>query len=105
MAMKSKKTETLRGKTPPNDDFGPQVDEIIESRLEIADAAPGAGTGIKRRVPVPRGDAAPTEGFGLQVDGKIKSKHETAAAANDAGTNIKRKFPVVQVIVFDAANG
>jgi len=52
-----------------------------------------------------RGNALPTEGFGLVVDGKIKSQYDTSKAALTAGLKLKQNFPVVQVIVFDAAEG
>jgi hypothetical protein len=50
-------------------------------------------------------NALPVEGFGLLVDGKIKSQYETQGAALKAGLELKQKFPMVQVALFDAAEG
>ena len=50
-------------------------------------------------------NALPVEGYGVLIDGKIKSHYATSEDAVKAGQDIKRKFPMVQVMLFDAANG
>jgi hypothetical protein len=43
--------------------------------------------------------------FLLQVDGQTKSSHATSEAAEKAGTVIKNGYPILQVAVYDSAEG
>jgi hypothetical protein len=52
-----------------------------------------------------RANVRPIDGYVLQVDGKWKQRYETSDEAVAAGEKLKAKFPVVQVAVYDAAEG
>ena len=43
--------------------------------------------------------------FRLQVDRQTKGSYTTREAAESAGLAIKRIFPILQVVVYDAAEG
>jgi len=52
-----------------------------------------------------RANARPTDGYVLSVDGKWKQRYDTSAEAMAAGEKLKEKFPVIQISVYDAAEG
>ena len=43
--------------------------------------------------------------FQLQVDGQTKASFTTPEAAEEAGLAIKKAYPILQVAVYDAAEG
>ena len=43
--------------------------------------------------------------FRLQVDRQTKGSYTTLEAAESAGLAIKKTFPILQVVVYDAAEG
>jgi hypothetical protein len=47
----------------------------------------------------------PVDGFVLSVDGKLKARYETSADAMTAASKLKQSYPVIQVAVYDAAEG
>lgn len=52
-----------------------------------------------------RADIPPASGFVLTVDGHFKTKYETAKAAQEAGHALKAKYGMLQIQIYDAANG
>jgi hypothetical protein len=52
-----------------------------------------------------RANARPTDGYVLSVDGKWKQRYDSAPEAMAAGEKLKAKFPVIQISVYDAAEG
>jgi len=52
-----------------------------------------------------RADRPPTEGFVTVVDGHFKSEFDTVDAAEAAGRKLKAAYPMLQVEIYDAANG
>ncbi len=52
-----------------------------------------------------RANVRPTDGYVLSVDGKWKQRYETSKEAEAAGKKLKEKFPVVQITIYDAAEG
>ncbi len=53
----------------------------------------------------PRADRKPTDGYILAVDGKLKARYETEKEAAAEGAKLKERFPMLQVAVYDAAEG
>ncbi len=47
----------------------------------------------------------PEDGFSLEVDGKMKSYFSTEAPALKAATELKNKFPILQVRIYNGAEG
>jgi hypothetical protein len=47
----------------------------------------------------------PVDGFILSVDGKLKARYETSDDAMTAASKLKQSYPVIQVAVYDAAEG
>jgi hypothetical protein len=48
---------------------------------------------------------AETGQFRLQVDRQTKASYTTREAAEEAGLAIKKTYPILQVAVYDAAEG
>jgi len=72
------------------------------------------GTKTLTVVPPDHEEAAPEIGqrkkpesgqYRLQVDRQTKAWYATREAAEDAGLAIKKAYPILQVVVYDAAEG